>query len=324
MLDVHTHALSESLLDTWARDGRHGMSREPGGDIQAAWGPLDLDVYRFEPRFARMREMGVERQVITPIPGFTTWGEWAAGVTEARELNVSIAECVEDSDGRFEGFASLALGEPERAVDELTRALGEHGFSGAFIGTHAGRRHVDDPAFEPLWAELGRLEIPVFMHPMSAEPTPRWDGYTLTTAIYWPNETALAVARLIFAGVFERHPGLKLVLSHGGGTLAFLRGRLDLAYHAPKYEFNADCQANISKPPTEYLKQIYYDTAVASPESLHFLIDLFGADHVLFGTDDPFEIGDTGGKIALPALQDRSDDEREQILGGNLTRLLGR
>ena len=324
MLDVHTHAMSEALLDTWAREGRHGMSREPGGDIQAAWGPLDLDVYRFEARFERMREIGVERQVITPIPGFTTWGDWAANVAEARELNASIAECVAVSDGRFEGFASLPLGEPEHAVEELTRALDEHGFTGAFIGTHAGPRHLDDSAFEPLWAELGRLQIPVFMHPMSAEPTPRWDEYTLTTAIYWPNETALAAARLIFAGVLERHPGLTLVLSHGGGTLAFLRGRLDLAYQAPKYEYNADCQANISKPPTEYLKQMYYDTTVASAESVHFLIDLFGADRVLFGTDDPFEIGDTGGTIALPAIRARAKAEQEQILGGNLTRLLGR
>ena len=324
MLDVHTHAMSESLLETWAKKGTHGLSRGPGGDIQAPWGQLDLDVYRFEPRFERMEEMSVERQVITPIPGFTTWGDWAAGVTEARELNAGIAECVAASDGRFEGFASLALGEPEHAVEELTRALGEHGFSGAFIGTHAGPRHLDDPAFEPLWAELGRLQIPVFMHPMSAEPTPRWDEYTLTTAIYWPNETALATARLIFAGVLERHPGLTLVLSHGGGTLAFLRGRLDLAYSAPKYEYNADCRANISKPPTEYLKQLYYDTTVASRESVHFLIDLFGADRVLFGTDDPFEIGDTGGRIALPAIRERAEAEREQILGGNLTRLLGR
>jgi aminocarboxymuconate-semialdehyde decarboxylase len=324
MFDVHAHALSESLLDTYAKAGTHGLSRDPDGDIQTPWGQLDLDVFRFEPRFERMDEMGVERQVITPIPGFTTWGDWAANVEEARALNASIAECVEVSDGRFEGFASLALGEPEQAVEELTRAIDEHGFTGAFIGTHAGGRHLDDPAFEPLWTELGRLGIPVFMHPMSAEPTPRWDEFTLTTAIYWPNETALAVGRLIFAGVLERHPGLTLVLSHGGGTLAFLRGRLDLAYHAPKYEYNADCQANISKPPTDYLKQLYYDTAVASPESLHFLIDLFGADHVLFGTDDPFEIGDTGGTIALPAIRERTRDEQEQITGGTLTRLLGR
>ena len=325
MLDVHTHAMSESLLADYAQVGTHGLSRDAAtGDIFAPWGPVDTEAYRFESRFERMAQLGVERQIITPISGFTTWGDWAANVEEARALNASTAECVAESDGRFEGFASVALGEPERAVEHLTEELAAHDFTGAFIGTHAGRRHLDDPEFEPLWAELGRLAIPVFMHPMSAEATPRWDEYTLTTAIYWPNETALAVARLIFAGVLERHPGLTLVLAHGGGTLPFLRGRLDLAYSAPKYELNADCRANISKPPTEYLKQIYYDTTVTSAESLHFLIDLFGADRVLFGTDDPFEIGDTGGKVALPALESRSDDERAQIMGGNLERLLGR
>jgi aminocarboxymuconate-semialdehyde decarboxylase len=321
--DVHAHACSEALLDRWTRDGVHGLHRE-GDDVRHSYGALEPQVYRQEERFARMAEIGIDVQLISPVPNFTAWEGGAADAELARELNRSTADCVAESGGRFEGLATLTLGDPKGAVEELKRALAEHGFVGAFIATYAGDRPLDDPSLDPLFAELGRLEIPVFMHPMSAEPTPRWNRYTLTTAINWPNETTLAISRLIFAGALERNPGLNLILAHGGGTLPFLRGRLDLAYEAPKYEYNAECRANISKRPSEYLDRLYFDTAVASPESLHFLIDLVGPGRVIFGTDDPFEIADTGGTMALPALQERDEDEREQILGGTVERLLGR
>ena len=142
------------------------------------------------------------------------------------------------------------------------------------------------------------------------------------TVIAWPTEVTIAAMRLIFSGVIERHPGARLVLSHGGGTLPYLAGRLDLAYHAPKYEANPACRANITKPPSHYLTQFYYDTVVASPASLRFLIDLVGADRVMFGTDFPYEIGDTDGAIALPMLQQLPSAQREKILGQNAREVL--
>jgi len=318
-IDVHTHAVSKSLLDKWAA----AETNERWSDSPES-GPVDPGVYDYAERFARMDEMGVDLHLVSPLTSFTTWAGGAADVEHAREINQSTADCVAASDGRFAGMATMALGEPDKAADELKRALGEHGFAGAFTGTYAGDKPLDHDSLEPLWAELGRLEVPIFMHPMSPEPTPRWNEYTLTTAINWPNETALAASRLIFAGTLERNPGLNFILSHGGGTLPFLRGRLDLAYSAPKYEFNADCRANISKPPSEYLDRFYFDTAVASAESLHFLVDLVGAERVVFGTDDPFEIADTGGKMALPALEQRTDDERRLIRGGTMSDLISR
>jgi aminocarboxymuconate-semialdehyde decarboxylase len=138
----------------------------------------------------------------------------------------------------------------------------------------------------------------------------------------WPSETALCVARLIFAGVFERHPGLRLVLAHGGGTLAMLAGRLDLAYEAPRYEANPDCRRHISRPPSSYLKQIYYDTVVAHPAALRYLVDLVGAEQVVFGSDFPFEIGDPLGAKALPAIAQFPDVVAEAILHGNASRIL--
>jgi aminocarboxymuconate-semialdehyde decarboxylase len=324
VIDVHSHAMSRDLLMDWARRGRFELSLdEDEMVVLPAIGRVDPEIYELEPRLERLAKAKVDLALVCPLQQFSTWPGASADAELARALNESTAQCVARSGNRFAGLAALALGEPERAVEELTRALAEHGFVGALIGTYAGDRPLDHRSLEPLWAELGRLRIPVFMHPTSAEATPRWDKFTLKIVLNWPNETALAVSRLIFTGTLERNPGLNLILAHGGGTLPFLRGRLDLAYNAPEYELNPDCRANISKPPTQYLNQIYFDTVVTTPESLHFLVDLVGAERVVFGTDDPFEVGDPGGRIALPALGERSPEERKQILGATLERLLG-
>ena len=323
-IDVHAHVLSESYLDRVVREGAFGFQRgEDGAALMPDYGPLDPGVYRHEKRLELLVDTGIDLQLVGPLINFVAWPGGAAGVEQARALNQSTAECVAGSGGRFAGLAALALGEPDQAVDELVRAVEEHGFVGAVTGTYAGDRPLDHASLEPLWAEIEARELLLFMHPSSSERTPLWDEYTLAVALAWPNETARAVSRLIFAGTLERHPALPLVLAHGGGTLPFLRGRLNLAYAAPTYEYNPDCHAQISKPPADYFDQLLFDTAVGAAESLHFLIESVGAERVVLGTDDPFEIADTGGRVAFPALQERPAEEREQILGDTLAGLLG-
>ena len=338
-IDVHAHALSREIVDRFARRGAFGFRHSRDGEILIkGYGPFDRDVYEHEPRLERLGEMGVERQLVCPPVNLSTWPGAAADLELARLLNRSTADCVAGAGGRFAGLAMLPFGEPERAVEELARAIDEDGFVGAAIGTYAGDRPLDHPSLEPVFAELARRGVPVLMHPTSAvtdppppareawthaeQQAPSWDEYTLTTIFAWPNETARATARLIFAGTLERNPGLRLVLCHGGGTLPFLRGRLNLAHSAPEHEYNPDCHAHLSKPPGDYFDQLLFDTAVGAPESLHFVIDTLGAERVVLGTDDPFEIGDTGGRMALPAIEQREPEEREQILGGTLTRIL--
>jgi aminocarboxymuconate-semialdehyde decarboxylase len=340
IIDVHAHVLSENLVEQFARDGAFGLHLGGDGQVMAPSGrPFDPDVYRHETRLARLRDIGVDLQLVSPVAHFTAWPGAACDVELTRALNQSTADCVAAAGGRFAGLAALALGEPTRAVEEIGRAVDEYGFVGAIVGTYAGDRPLDHPSLEPVFAEIERRGLVLLMHPTSAvadppapvgqgwreaaTPVPSWDQFTLTTILAWPNETARAVSRMIFAGIFERHPQLRLMLSHGGGTLPFLRSRLNLAYSAPEYEYNADCHAHISKPPGEYFDQLYFDTQVAGAESLHFLIDTLGADRVVLGTDDPFEIADTGAKMAMPALATRPPAESEQILGGTVAALLG-
>src|SRR5258708_29927724 len=196
----------------------------------------------------------------------------------ARLRNRETANLVKRGGGRLGRTAGGPLGEPDKAAREIRRAVGEHGFQGACIPTSAAGRPLDLPAFASVWDTLEELGLLVFMHATTAITRESLGQYTLNTGIAWPTEVTIAAMRLIFSGVIERHPELRLELSHGGGTLPYLAGRLDLAYHAAKYETNPACRANITKQPRHYLTQFYYDTVVASPASLRFLIDLVGAD----------------------------------------------
>ncbi|MDA0261752.1 MAG: amidohydrolase family protein [Proteobacteria bacterium] len=190
------------------------------------------------------------------------------------------------------------------------------------IGTYAGDRPLDDPSLDPIYDIMERRNLIVFMHPTSTDKLERWRDYTLNTVLAWPNETTLAITRMIYAGVFDRHPKLQLALAHGGGNLVFMRGRIDLGYTAPEFERNPDCHKNISRPPNSYYRQLFFDTAVGAPEMLEFLIKTVGADRVVYGSDEPFEIADPHGDMALSTVRKLAESDANAILGGNLAAIL--
>jgi len=323
LADVHSHVIAESLLARFSRNRDFGFEDAGGGVYTVpGYGPLDWGLYRHDRRLQSLAERNIELQIVSPLPYFLNWSGGAADVEFARIINASTAECVAGSSGRFRGLAALPLGEPDKAVAELDRALEEHEFVGVALGSHGGGAPLDAPQFEPLWAAFERRGLLLFMHPNDAEQLERWQDFTLNTVLAWPNETTLAVARLIYRGVLERYPDLQLVLAHGGGNLAFMQGRLDLGYHAPRYEHNPECHAHITRAPSEYFKRLYFDTAVGGREQLRFLINLVGADRVLFGSDDPFEIADADGTMALPLIGSLEASEAEMIGGGNLRRII--
>jgi len=157
---------------------------------------------------------------------------------------------------------------------------------------------------------------------VSAETPARFPLYGVQVLVQWPFETTLAVTRMIFEGVFDRHPGLQLLLAHSGGNLIFLKGRLNSAYEAEGWEADPYYRKNVTKAPGEYYRQIFFDTCALSPESVDFTIRIAGADRVMFGTDYPFDIGDPEAKRALPALNRLPEAAKEQIFNGNAARVL--
>jgi aminocarboxymuconate-semialdehyde decarboxylase len=327
IIDVHAHGLSEEFVLEMANTPNMGLPVEVAGPHQyrvAGYGTLDPLIYDLEGRLESLRRRSIALQLVGPPPPLVSNGARAASVELARRINHSTSWLVANGEGRIGGLAVAPLGEPEFAADELRRAIDEHGFIGVAMSTGAGSRNLDDAAFDTLFAAIEELDLFVFMHSTSTALSATQAGYTLRTLVGWSTETTIAVARMVFAGVFERHPRLKIALSHGGGTLANLIGRIDLGWSAPQYEANAACRANISRAPSSYIRQLYFDTVVADPDVLDFVVTTFGADRVLFGTDFPYEIGDADGKLAMPGIMRRSTADQRLILGGNAQRLLGR
>ena len=322
IIDVHAHALTRDFLSELAREKAFGIETKGDGFGFGGYGPLDPLLFDVEGVARSVAERNIALQLVSPPPRIVSHASWGADRIFARRLNQQTANFVKAAGKRHGGLAVPALTEPEHAVAEISRALDEDGLTGVALPTSAAGRQLDDPAFEPLFAECARRDVIVFMHPTTGVERSAFGQYTMLQLVGWPSETALCVARLIFAGVFERHPGLKLVLAHGGGTLAMLAGRLDLAYEAPRYEANPDCRKNISRPPSSYLKQIFYDTVVAHTAPLRYLIDLVGYEQVMFGSDFPFEIGDPYGAKSLPTIKALPVSIAADILYNNAAKIV--
>lgn len=328
-VDVHAHALSEQFLRSLTRQpvgalagvdlggGRYGIRR--AGQPTAS---LDPNLFDLPRRLDSLTRRGVARQLFGPSPGFLAWQDGAATIELTRALHAQSLVMAAEAGGLMEPMALPALGEPDRVAPELERAVREYGFRSVMLPSSAGPVALDDARFADLFAVFERLELLVFMHPTSGFPNERFGINGMNVLLGWPFETTLAVTRLVFGGVLHRHPGLKLVLAHGGGNLAFLRGRLNAAYEATGWEAHPYYRAQIDRPPTDYLDRLYYDTCTLSPDSTRFLIQTMGVERVLFGSDYPFDVGDPEGGRARPCLDALPPDARDKVLRTNALRLL--
>ena len=329
IIDTHAHALDEAFLDGLCRRPAFGMSAERRADGRfwvkrgdAAAHSLDENLSDIPKRLESLARRGVELQLIGPPPGYVAWPGGAAGVGHARALNEHGARIASQGQGRLELMASLALADPAKCAYELERAVDLYGARSALLPATAGGRPLDGPEFDALFTVAERLGLLLFMHPVSAEPPTRFPLYGVQVLVQWPFETTLAVTRMIFEGVFDRHPGLQLLLAHGGGNLIFLKGRLNSAYEATGWEADPYYRKNVSKAPGEYYKQIFFDTCSLSAESVDFTIQIAGAERVMFGTDYPFDIGDPEARRALPALNRLADEPRQKIFHENAAAVL--
>ena len=269
-------------------------------------------------RLQDMDRMGIDIQAISPGPNqFYYWTDGELGLKLARMQNDRVAEIVRSHPDRFVGMGTLPLQDTEKAVQELERVVQELGFHAVEISSNVAGTDLDDPRFEPFWAKVQELDVLVFIHPVGFTDAARMKDYYLNNIIGQPLEEAVFVSRLIFSGVLERYPNLKIVVGHGGGYLPYYPGRMDHAY-----KVRPECKKHISRPPSEYLKKLYFDTIVYQEPSLEYLMRYAGSDHVLLGTDYPFDMGETDPVGFINKLKSVSQIEREKILGGNAMRLL--
>jgi predicted TIM-barrel fold metal-dependent hydrolase len=234
--------------------------------------------------------------------------------------NEKLAEfCAAHAD-RFAGFASLTLQAPDLAVQELDTAIRKQGLKGAAIGGSVNGVEFSDPKFNPVWAKAEELGAPLFIHPQGMpELNKRFAGNgRLNNVIGNPLETSIALAHLIFEGTFDRYPGLKVIGAHGGGFLPSYADRFDHACLVGPKGCNPDIK--LKKAPTDYLKQIYFDSLIFTPEAIRHLVAQVGASQVMLGTDYPYpwEMDPVDPILATASL---SDDDKADILGRNAAKL---
>lgn len=272
---------------------------------------------KYDERFADLEEMGVDLQVVNPLPPqcyYTLPIEIADKAS--RIVNDGLAEYVSCHPDRFVAFGTVPLQDGAAAATELERCVKKLGFKGVQILTNVAGKELSDPAFAPFWAKAEQLGVLVVLHPNGFTQADRLSRYYFNNIIGNPLDTSIALHYLIFDGVLERHPNLNILAVHGGAYLAAYSGRIDHAWGA-----RSDCRGKLPKPPTIYLKKIYFDTVVFTPHQLKYLVQVFGADKILMGTDYPYDMAESD-PIAHVVSAELDSASVAAITGGNVRRLL--
>jgi aminocarboxymuconate-semialdehyde decarboxylase len=272
---------------------------------------------RLELRLKDMDEMGVDVQLISPTSSqHYYWAEPPLAREIGRLCNERIAQACAEHPDRLVGLGNIALQHPEVSIEQLNDCVSRLGLRGVEISTAVNGRELDDPLFERFWARAEELGCVIFIHPFGTSLGARVNRFYLQNIVGQPIETTIALSHLIFGGVLDRYPGLKIVAAHGGGYLPAYIGRSDHGYRA-----RPDAHS-MQRAPSEYLRQIYFDTLVHSTEVLRHLIRVVGAQQVVVGTDYPFDMGAYDVQGLLAALPELTAEEQVAILGGNASRLL--
>lgn len=290
-------------------------SKEVDAKQAQAIGPKLVSV---EERLKAMDADGIDVQAISTTPiQFYYWAPPELALQTSRLINQNIARICALHPDRFVGLATVPMQEPSLAVAELTRAVKELGLKGVELQPHVEREELAEDRFQPFWAKAEELGALVFLHPHGFPDGRRLDRHFFSNMIGNPLDTTIAVHHLIFNGVIEAHPRLKIVCAHGGGYLPSYAGRIDHAHRA-----RPDARSRIAKKPSSYLEQFYFDTVIFERHQLEYLASLYGADHLLLGTDYPFDMAlpDPVGFVQGARLSAR---DKAQIIGGNAARLLG-
>lgn len=305
MIDAHAHQIPPDFFDRLAADGaRLGVRLRDDGRVEFASGEVSRPL---QPRLlSPTPPPGCDLQIVSPWVDLFGYGlDPERGAGWARLLNTAMR-------GR-PALATVPLQDGNAAAYELHWALGE-GFLGVEIGSNVSGRELSDPSLEPFWAACAKTRATVFIHPAYTIPAPRVAAYYLHNLAANPLDTTLAAAQLIFGGVMDRHPDLVVMLAHGGGYWPYQFGRFDRGYAV-----RPECRTS-AKAPRDYLRAFYYDTIVHSPEAVRYLVDLVGADRVVLGTDNPFDMGDPQPAATLDAAG-ISPGDRQTITRGNAEQL---
>jgi aminocarboxymuconate-semialdehyde decarboxylase len=275
-----------------------------------------------EQRLANMDSLGVDVHVLSTWVGLYNYNlPLEIGAATSKDCNDYVAELVRTWPQRFAGLATLPMQNVEAAITELERSMVQLGLKGAMINDEVNGHTLDEPEFQPFWRSAEQLGALILFHQEGNNTivAPRDNhNYGLDNAIGNLADRALTFASLVFGGVMDKCPDLKICLAHGGGYTCFGAGRLDRGWWA-----RSEARVNIQQPPSKYLSRFYYDCLTHSEAALRFLIDTAGVDRVVLGSDWPYDMGIESPVQWVNSLESLTQEEKEAILWKNLEKLLG-
>ena len=330
IIDIHTHILPREIPKFKDRFGYGGfiglehcapcrarMVRDDGKffrDIESnCWDPVA--------RLADCDRDGVSYQILSTVPVmFSYWTKPKDGLEISKFLNDQIAEVVATNPSRFGGLGTLPMQDTDLAVRELERCVKELGLLGVQIGTHVNGKNLDDESLFPVFEAAQNLGASIFVHPWDMLGADRMSKYWLPWLVGMPAELSLAICSMVFGGVFEKLPKLRVAFAHGGGAFPGTLGRIDHGFQArPDL-----CAVNNSVSPKRSIGKFYVDSLVHDAASLEFLIEVFGCNKIALGTDYPFPLGEARPGTLLESLSGLSTDQRERLFNGTALEWLGR
>ena len=325
-IHAHTHVLEIDEL----------VASEPGYLEQAAREPINFgqpsletnralwvnewktNLTQLDARYQAMDNAGIDMQAVSISPmQYHAWADKAMSTRIVRMIDEYIAELVASDPNRFVGLGSVGLQHPDLAVDHLKMAMEEYSLLGVEIPTRAGNLDFSAPELEEFWATAEALNATIFIHPWGCTLGDRLSKFYLGNTIGNPTETTVALSHIIFGGVLDRYPKLKICSAHGGGYLPFYIARSDHTWEVrPESKL---CE----RTPSEYLKQMWFDSLVFQPGILAHLIDVVGYDRVVLGSDYAYDMGVWNSLERMLEVPNLSEDQQAAIAGKNAAKLLG-
>lgn len=319
-VDFHTHIISEDFLNLAEK---YGDDRFPvlektcdcGANIMIKgnkFRDITNNAWAADERIKEMDEEGIDIQVLSPIPvTLSYWAEPEQGLELAIFQNDFIASITKEHPKRFIGLGTVPLQDVDLAIIEMKRAVNELGLKGLQIGSNVNGKNLDDESLDRFFQAANELGVPLFVHPWQTLGGERMPRHNFMYMVGMPSETALAAGSIIMSGMLDKYPNLKICFAHGGGSLPYLLPRMDKGWNVwPQIR-------KTEKPPSHYAKQLYYDSLVYDEGNLQFMIDRFGVDQIIAGSDYPFLLREAPSGKVVDKLTTLNEEEKAKIHGFN-------
>ena len=324
-IDIHSHAIPPSVVEAIELDPAgfsaqiegKGKERRVVHDQGYAY-PLFEEFVDPAAKLQAMDRKGLDISVLSPPPPlFYYWADAKTGADIARLVNDGIGELVSTNPARFRGMASVPMQDAESAIAELERVVWVYGSRAVEVGTSIEGAQLADVAFRPFLERASELGVLILAHPYYVGAKQGLEDYYLTNLLGNPYDSTVMIANLMFSGLLEELPGLKLCVAHGGGFAPYQIGRLEHGHRV-----RPETRANTQTAPSVLLRRLFFDTLTFNPRALRYLADLVGAERIALGTDTPFDMGDEDPLATVEAVPGLTSEERDAILSDTALKLL--